>query len=94
MHKYELIYILQADLDEATLDAAVETIDTLIKNNQGEITKTDRWGKQKLAYPIQKTNEGYYVLVNFEYNPEEVAALKRTMGFNEQILRYSVVRVD
>jgi len=39
-------------------------------------------------------NEGYYVLVNFDYKPEEVAALKRTIGFNEQILRSSVVRVD
>jgi small subunit ribosomal protein S6 len=94
MHKYELIYILQADLDEATLDAAVETIETLIKSNQGEITKTERWGKRKLAYPIRKTNEGYYVLVNFDYAPENVAALKRTMGFNEQILRTSILRVD
>ncbi|MEL7625646.1 MAG: 30S ribosomal protein S6 [Anaerolineaceae bacterium] len=94
MHKYELIFILQADLDEATLDAAVENIETLIKNNQGEIAKTDRWGKRKLAYPIRKMNEGYYVLVNFDYNPEEVAALKRTIGFNEQILRSSIVRID
>ncbi len=46
MHKYELIYILQADLDEATIDAAVETIENLIKSNQGEITKTERWGGQ------------------------------------------------
>lgn len=94
MHKYELIYILQADLDEATLDVAVENIETLIKSNKGEITKTDRWGKRKLAYPIRKTNEGYYVLVNFDYEPENVAALKRTMGFNEQILRSSILRVD
>ncbi len=55
MHKYELIYILQADLDEATIDAAVETIENLIKSNQGEITKTERWGgKRKLAYPFVK----------------------------------------
>ena len=94
MHKYELIFILQADLDEAALDAAVENIETLIKNNQGEIAKTDRWGKRKLAYPIRKMNEGYYVLVEFDYEPEAVAALKRTMGFNEQILRYSVIRID
>ncbi len=94
MHKYELIFILQADLDEATLDAAVENIETLIKNNQGEITQTNRWGKRKLAYPIRKMNEGYYVLVNFDYKPEEVATLKRTIGFNEQILRSSVIRVD
>jgi small subunit ribosomal protein S6 len=94
MHKYELIYILQADLDEATIDAAVETIENLIKSNQGEITKTERWGKRKLAYPIRKTNEGYYVLVNFDYDPQNVAGLKRTMGFNEQILRTSILRVD
>ncbi len=94
MHKYELIFILQADLDEATLDVAVENIETLIKNNQGEIAKIDRWGKRKLAYPIRKMKEGYYVLVNFDYEPEEVAGLKRTLGFNEQILRSSVVRID
>lgn len=94
MHKYELIFILQADLDEATLDAAVEQLETLIKTNKGEITKSERWGKRKLAYPINKTNEGYYVLVNFDYDPENVAALKRTMGFNEHILRSSILRVD
>ena len=59
MHKYELVVILQADLEEAVLDAAVENIETLIKSNEGEITKIDRWGKRKLAYPINKTNEGY-----------------------------------
>jgi len=94
MHKYELIYILQADLDEATLDAAVEQLETLIKTNKGEITKSEHWGKRKLAYPINKTSEGYYVLVNFDYDPENVAALKRTMGFNEHILRSSILRVD
>lgn len=94
MHKYELIYILQADLDEATIDAAVETIENLIKSNQGEITKTDRWGKRKLAYPIRKMNEGYYVLVIFDFDPQNVVALKRTLGFNEQILRTSILRVD
>ncbi len=94
MHKYELVVILQADLEEAVLDAAVENIETLIKSNEGEITKIDRWGKRKLAYPINKTNEGYYFYVEFDYKQEEVANLKRTMGFNEQVLRSSVIRVD
>ena len=94
MQKYELIVIFQADLDEVALDAAVENIETLIKNNHGVIEKIDRWGKRKLAYLIRKTNEGYYVLVNFEYDPEEVANLRRALGFNEHILRHSIVRVD
>ena len=94
MHKYELVVILQADLEEAALDAAVENIETLIKSNNGEITKIDRWGKRKMAYQINKMSEGYYLYVEFDYSPEEVVNLKRSMGFNEQILRSSVIRVD
>lgn len=94
MHNYELVFILQADLDEATLEAAVENVETLIKNSKGEIAKIDRWGKRKLAYPIRKMNEGYYCYMTFAYNPDEVAALKRTLGYNEQVLRSIIVRVD
>lgn len=94
MHKYELVVILQADLEEAVLDAAVENIETLIKSNNGEITKIDRWGKRKMAYQINKMSEGYYLYIEFDYSPEEVVNLKRSMGFNEQILRSSVIRVD
>jgi small subunit ribosomal protein S6 len=92
MHNYELIFILHAALEEASLNTAVDNVETLIKNNGGEIAKIDRWGKRKLAYPINKTNEVYYVLVDFNYQPDEVAGLKRTLGYNEQVLRYIVVR--
>ena len=92
MHSYELVYILQADLDEATLATAVDTIQSLITSNQGEINKLDLWGKRKLAYPIRKMKEGYYVFISFNYPPEKVTDLKRTLGYNEQVLRYIVVR--
>ncbi|HNY83977.1 MAG TPA: 30S ribosomal protein S6 [Anaerolineaceae bacterium] len=94
MHNYELVYILQADLDEATLAATVDSIETLIKNSKGEIVKVDRWGKRHLAYPIRKMNEGYYVFISLQLNPNEVANIKRSLGYNEQVLRYLVVRVD
>lgn len=94
MHNYELVYILQADLDEATLAATVDSIETLIKNSKGEIVKVDRWGKRRLAYPIRKMNEGYYVFISLQLNPNEVANIKRSLGYNEQVLRYLVVRVD
>ena len=94
MNKYELVYILQADLDEATLNSAIETIESLITSNKGEIIKTDKWGKRRLAYPIRKTNEGYYVFIELNHEPAEIANLKRTLGYNEQVLRHSVVRVD
>ncbi|HOA20963.1 MAG TPA: 30S ribosomal protein S6 [Anaerolineaceae bacterium] len=92
MHTYELVYILQADLDEATLNGLVETVENLIKSTNGEILKVDRWGKRRLAYPIRKLTEGYYVFVTFKLDPVEVANIRRTLGYNEQILRSIVVR--
>lgn len=94
MHNYELVYILQADLDEATLTAAVDSIETLIKNSKGEIAKSDKWGKRRLAYPIRKMKEGYYVFISFQMDPSEIVNLKRSLGYNEQVLRYIVVRAD
>ena len=92
MHTYELVYILQADLDEATLNGLAETVENLIKSTNGEILKVDRWGKRRLAYPIRKLTEGYYVFVTFKLDPVEVANIRRTLGYNEQILRSIVVR--
>ena len=94
MHNYELVYILQADLDEATTVAAVETIEKLITTGKGEITRTDKWGKRKMAYPINKTREGYYVLVVFTVSPTEIVNIKRALGYNEQVMRHIIVRVD
>lgn len=93
MNNYELVYILQADLDEASTATALETVETLIKSN-GEIEKVDRWGKRRLAYPIRKMTEGFYSLVTFKYDPEQIVTLKRALGYNEQVLRYIVVRTD
>ncbi|MGI6251145.1 MAG: 30S ribosomal protein S6 [Anaerolineaceae bacterium] len=94
MHNYELVFILQADLDEESINNAVETVETLIKNDKGEISKTDKWGKRRLAYPIRKMSEGYYTFLSFSMDPSEVINLKRSLGYNEQVLRYIVVRVD
>lgn len=93
MHKYETVLVFQADLDEAVLNTAVETVETLIKTN-GEVTKIDRWGKRKLAYPIRKQFEGYYVYMTFDSEPSEIVNIKRTLGYNEQILRFIILRLD
>ena len=93
MHKYETVLVFQADLDEAVLNIAVETVETLIKTN-GEVTKIDRWGKRKLAYPIRKQFEGYYVYMTFDSEPSEIVNIKRTLGYNEQVLRFIILRLD
>ena len=75
------------------LNTAVETVETLIKTN-GEVTKIDRWGKRKLAYPIRKQFEGYYVYMTFDSEPSEIVNIKRTLGYNEQVLRFIILRLD
>ena len=64
MRKYETVYILRPDLDEATSEAAIAKVEDTIKSNGGEVEKTDKWGIKKLAYEIQDYNEGSYVVVN------------------------------
>ena len=91
MREYELIYIVQPDLDEATLTSVIERIETLVKDAQGEIVKTDIWGKRKLAYPIRKLNEGFYVFSKINVDPASVININRSIKFIEQVIRFSVL---
>ena len=68
-NNYETIMIINSNLEEATIKATVEKFEALINAN-GKVESTEEWGKKKLAYPIKKQAEGYYVLVNFTSNPE------------------------
>lgn len=92
MREYELIYVIQPDLDEATLESVVDRVNELIKTNKGEIVKTDRWGKRRLAYPIRKLKEGNYIFSLIKLEPESDAELKRSLKYVEQIIRFSILR--
>lgn len=94
MRDYELIYIVQADLDEATVATIIERVDGLVKANDGEVVKTERWGKRKLAYPIRKQNEGLYVFMQIKLDPTAGVELKRNLKYVEQVLRFIVKRLD
>ena len=66
MNRYEMIYIIDADLEEAARKELIEKVSALITNNGGEIEKVDEtWGKRRLAYEIDYMTEVWYVLVNF-----------------------------
>ena len=91
MREYELIYIVQPDLDEATLTSVIERIETLVKDAKGEIVKTDLWGKRKLAYPIRKLNEGFYVFSKINVDPATIVEINRNIKFIEQVIRFSVL---
>ena len=94
MNRYEMIYIIDADLEEAARKELIEKVSTLIANNGGEIEKVDEtWGKRKLAYAIDYKTEGWYVLVNFKAPVELPRELERNLQINENVLRYLVIKL-
>ncbi|MBQ6860452.1 MAG: 30S ribosomal protein S6 [Clostridia bacterium] len=93
MNNYETIMIINSNLDEATTKASVEKITDLINAN-GKVESVEEIGKKKLAYPIKKQAEGYYVLVNFSSNPEFIDELDRVYNITDEVIKHIVVKKD
>ena len=94
MNRYEMIYIIDTDLEETARKELIEKVSALIVNNGGEIEKVDEtWGKRRLAYAIDYKTEGWYVLVNFKAPVELPSELERNLQINESVLRYLVIKL-
>ena len=93
MNNYETIVIINSNLEEATIKATVEKVTDLIAEH-GKVDSTEEWGKKKLAYPIQKQNEGYYVLINFSSNPDFIDELERVYNITDEIIKHIIVKKD
>lgn len=93
MRKYEVMYILKA-LDEEAIEATIAKFDGIIAAQGGTIDKTDRWGKRRLAYPIQDLTDGYYVLQHITGEPNVVSELDRLMKISEELLRHMILVVE
>ena len=94
MNRYEMIYIIDAELEETARKELIEKVSALITNNGGEIEKIDEtWGKRRLAYAINYKTEGWYVLVNFKAPVDLPRELERNLQINENVLRYLVIKL-
>ena len=93
MKPYELLLIITPDHDENEAEALTDQIKGIIENG-GTLLKLDPWGKKRLAYPIRKRSEGYYVLYIFESAPSFVAELNQALHVIETILRYMIVQYE
>ena len=93
MNNYETIMIINSNLDEAATKASIEKFTTLINAN-GKVESVEEIGKKKLAYPIKKQAEGYYVLVNFSSNPEFIDELDRVYNITDEVIKHIVVKKD
>lgn len=94
MNKYELVVIIKPNLDEEALKAESESIKELVERFGGTIEKIDDWGKRRLAYEIQKVNEGFYSFITFSSNGDTPNELEKRMRIRENVLRYLIVRQD
>ena len=93
MNKYESIFIINPSVAEENIKALIEKFSNLINNN-GKVESVEEWGKRKLAYPIKKQAEGYYVLINFESVPSEIDELERVYRITDEVIKFIVVKKD
>lgn len=90
MGTYEIVAVVRPDLDDEALGSAIERIHQRITEHGGIVTTTERWGKRRLAYSIQKYRDGFYALIVFTLEPGHVAPLRQTLGLHEDLLRFAV----
>ncbi len=94
MQKYETIYIMDPDLEEAQAQATIEKIKGIITQNSGEIMKVEDWGKRKLAYDVKKKPRGHYILTTFSGSPSLLSELHRNFRVMDAVIKFQSVRLD
>jgi small subunit ribosomal protein S6 len=94
MRIYEELFIVRPDLPEEEIDQLIEQLTTLIASQGGNVDKADKWGVRKLAYRVQKRNEGFYVLLQFTAKSETVRELERRLRVADQVMKFLTVRID
>ena len=94
MKKYEVMYIINAGVEEEDRTNLIENLAKIITDEGGKVTKTDEWGMRDFAYPIEHMTKGYYVVVSFEAENATVAEFDRLMGINPNIVRFLITRAE
>jgi small subunit ribosomal protein S6 len=94
MRKYEVMVILDPSLDERTVAPSLDTYLNVVRQDGGEVTNVDVWGKRRLAYEIAKNPDGIYAVIDLVAEPATVKELDRQLSLNESVLRTKVIRPD
>ena len=94
MRHYELMIILNPDLEERMVQPALEQFLTVVKDGGGSVEKIDIWGRRRLSFEIDKRWEGIYAVVDLRAEPATVKELDRQLNLNESVMRTKVLRPD
>lgn len=93
MRRYEQIYILRPSLSENEINTIIENTNEVILGVQGSVIFLDKWGMRKLAYPIKKESQGFYVFCDFAATPKAVAEIERKFRIDDAVLKYLSVKI-
>ena len=93
MRKYEVVFIFTPSLEEEKRTKLLDRFKGIIEAD-GSILNIDEWGNRKLAYLIDDIGEGYYVLINFEAQPEVIQELNRIAKISDSIMRHMIIKQD
>lgn len=94
MKKYEIMYIVNASLEDAARQKVMDGLHKIITDHNGTIEKVDEWGVKEFAYEINHMKKGYYVVINVIANNEGIAEFDRLANINSNIVRYLVIKTE
>lgn len=94
MRDYELMVVLDPNLDEAAIDALNARIQTMSTQRGGTIENVDVWGRRRLAYPIGRYRDGVYILYRMQLPPNAAAEIERALKLTESVIRHLLVRAE
>ncbi|MDR3030878.1 MAG: 30S ribosomal protein S6 [Holosporales bacterium] len=94
MSFYEAVFIIKQDASASHVESVAQEAVSIIKDNGGEVTKTEFCGLRNLAYPINKCKRGYYVLLNISIDSSKIKEFERRLKLNEDICRFLIIKVD
>ena len=94
MRHYELMVIFDPTLDERTIAPSLDTLLNVVREENGKVEKVDIWGKRRLAYPINKKDEGIYAVIDLTCESATVQELDRLLNLSDDVLRTKVLRGD
>ena len=94
MRDYELVAIINPELDEERVSEIIDRVSQSINSRGGAVEETKKWGRRKLAYPIRKFMEAEYVLARFQLMPQSIKELETEISASQDILRYLVIKAS
>ncbi|MBN1582016.1 MAG: 30S ribosomal protein S6 [Anaerolineae bacterium] len=94
MNQYEVALIIRPDVEQEGQDAVIERLSEILTTDGGQVENVEAWGRRRLAYPINKVQEGFYYFIQGQFATSVLPELDRSIKLSESILRHMVIRMD